>query len=151
MKCAILAVALAIVPSTAWAYPTSVVFSPREREAPGEDRAIARVVPEAERQAPVRAERFGAGAREAVMAAYESPLAFDRVGLVGDFFGGVSEVSDVYLGATLALSSMTTCALGAFLDNNRGAPDTRFDGVFGYITASFDATKLFAQPSAATH
>jgi hypothetical protein len=94
---------------------------------------------------------FTAGARQAVMAAYESPLALDKVGLVGDYFGGLSEVSDVYLGATVALSSTTTFALGAFLDNDRSTPATRYDGLFAYLTASVDVIKLFSQAPPSTH
>jgi len=88
---------------------------------------------------------FASGAHQAVMAAYESPLVLDRIGFVADYFGGVSEVSDVYLGVTLALSTKTTIAVGTFFDNDRSTLATRYDGLFAYLTKSFDATKLFSK------
>jgi hypothetical protein len=86
---------------------------------------------------------FTTGAKQAVMAAYESPLLFDRIGFVADYFGGVSEVSDLYTGVTLSLSANTTVALGAFFDNDRTAATGKYDGMFAYLTKNFDATKLF--------
>ena len=89
---------------------------------------------------------FQSGAREALMAAYETPLILNRIGFVVDYFGGSSEVSDTYAGATLSLSSNTTSAAGAYFDNDRSVYATTYDGFFAYLTKNFDATKLFSQP-----
>jgi len=86
---------------------------------------------------------FTTGAKQALMAAYESPLLFDRLGFVADYFGGVSEVSNLYTGVTLALSARTTVALGAFFDNDRTTATGKYDGMFAYLTKNFDATKIF--------
>jgi hypothetical protein len=40
---------------------------------------------------------------------------------------------------------MSTVAVGAFLDNGRGAPATTYDGLFAYVTTSFDAAKVFSR------
>jgi hypothetical protein len=88
---------------------------------------------------------FNTGARQAIMAAYESPLVLDRLGFVADYFGGVSEVSDIYLGVTLALSSEATFAVGGFLDTARSDSATRYDGLFAALTYNFDATRLFSK------
>jgi hypothetical protein len=78
--------------------------------------------------------------RSALMAAYETPLLAGRVGLVVDYLGGSSEISDTYIGAVLNISSTTTLGGGAFLANDRtGSPD---DGTYFYLTETFDVTKL---------
>jgi len=76
--------------------------------------------------------------RLAIMAGYESPLLFDRVGLVADHLGGTSEISSTYLGVVFAKSKATTLAVGAFLANDRSVQN---DGAFAYISTSFDYLK----------
>jgi hypothetical protein len=82
--------------------------------------------------------------RSALMACYESPLLLDHVGLAVDYLGGVSEISDTYVGVTLSLSPTTTVAAGAFFDNDRSDPATRNDGFFAYLTTGFNVGTLFA-------
>lgn len=81
--------------------------------------------------------------RFALMAAYESPLLWDRVGLQIDHLGGTSEISDTYAGVTLTLSNTATVAAGAFLANDRNSPT---DGFFCYVTESLDLLTLSAKP-----
>lgn len=76
--------------------------------------------------------------RALLMAAYESPMAWNRVGLMIDHLGGVSEISSTYIGPTVTLTDEVSVAAGAFLSNDR---DTPYDGVFGMITVGFDARK----------
>lgn len=85
--------------------------------------------------------------RSALMACYESPQLFNRVGLAVDYLGGTSEISDTYLGVTLALTPVTTVSAGAFLDNDRAVRATTYDGVFAYLTTGFNVTKLFSKSS----
>jgi hypothetical protein len=47
---------------------------------------------------------------------------------------------------TLALSTQATFALGAFLDDARSTPATRYDGLFGYLSDTFDVAKVFSKP-----
>jgi hypothetical protein len=88
---------------------------------------------------------FATSALQAIMTGYETPLLLDRLGLVADYFGGVSEVSDVYVGAVLSLWGGAALGLGAFLDNDRSAATGQIDGLFATLTDSFDATKLFSK------
>jgi hypothetical protein len=77
------------------------------------------------------------------MACYESPLLLDHVGLALDYLGGVSEISDTYLGVTLSLTSVTTVSAGVFLDNDRSVAASTYDGVYAYLTTGYDVAKLF--------
>jgi hypothetical protein len=78
--------------------------------------------------------------RSALMAAYETPLINGRFGLVLDYLGGTSEISDTYVGAVLNITSTTALAAGAFIANDRtNAPN---DGAFFSLAETFDITKL---------
>jgi hypothetical protein len=78
--------------------------------------------------------------RSALMAAYESPLIAGRLGLVLDYLGGASEISDTYVGVVLNVTSTTAVGAGAFIANDRtNAPN---DGAFFELTETFDVTKL---------
>ena len=81
--------------------------------------------------------------RSAIMACYESPLLFDRVGLAIDYLGGASEISDTYAGVTLSLTPTTTVSAGAFIDNDPGIAATTYDGFYAYLTTGFNIAKLF--------
>jgi hypothetical protein len=67
------------------------------------------------------------------------------VGLAIDYLGGVGEISDTYVGVTLALSPVTTVSAGAFFDNDRSVAATTYDGVFVYLTTGFNVGKLFSK------
>jgi len=85
--------------------------------------------------------------RSALIACYESPQLFDRVGLAVDSLGGSSEISDTYVGVTLALTPTTTVSAGAFFDNDRAVRFTTYDGVFAYLTMGFNVAKLLGKSS----
>jgi hypothetical protein len=87
-------------------------------------------------------------ARSAWMACYESPQLFDRVGLAVDYLGGSSEISDTYVGVTLALTPTTTVSAGSFFDNDRAVRSATYDGVFVYLTTGVNVAKLFGKSSA---
>lgn len=78
---------------------------------------------------------FRSGAMFALMAAYESPLAWKKLGAVVDHFGGVSEVSSTYLGGVYAIHDTTTLGAGYYLSNDR---KNAYDGFYAYLTASFE-------------
>lgn len=84
------------------------------------------------------------GSRSALMAGYESPLLLKHIGCVLDYLGGTSEISSVYMGATLTPIDNVTLAAGAFLANDRSTGSN--DGFFGYVTVSFDVTHLGGNP-----
>lgn len=78
--------------------------------------------------------------RSALMAAYESPLIAGRLGFMIDYLGGVSEISDTYVGAILNVTNTTTLGAGAFIANDRsGSPN---DGAFFDLQETFDVAKL---------
>jgi hypothetical protein len=78
--------------------------------------------------------------RSSLMVAYESPLVRGRLGLVVDYLGGTSEISDTYVGAVLNITSTTALGAGAFFANDRsGSPN---DGAFFDLVETFDVTKL---------
>lgn len=81
--------------------------------------------------------------RVALMAAYETPEIAQRLGFVIDHFGGTSEVSNTYMGATLHLLAATKLAAGAFIASERSEPATTYDGFFASIMVNFDALELF--------
>ena len=81
---------------------------------------------------------FQENSRVAPLLAYESPILAKRLGFVADYLGGASEISDLYLGATWAVSGTTTFAAGAFVSNDRANAS---DGFFTSLNAAFDLTK----------
>lgn len=78
--------------------------------------------------------------RSALLAAYETPLIAGRLGLMLDYLGGTSEISDTYLGAVLNLTGAAAVGAGGFLANDRA--NSPNDGVFFYLTETLEVTKL---------
>lgn len=81
--------------------------------------------------------------RFALMLAYESPLIARRLGFAIDYFGGTSELSSTYIGATLVITDSTRITAGGYLSNERSNPTTTSDGFFASLTVTFDALTLF--------
>lgn len=78
------------------------------------------------------------GTRLGVLLAYESPMLKDRVGLVVDHLGGGSEISSTYVGASIMVSGPTYFMVGGFFANDRRAPASTYDGLFGALTTTLD-------------
>jgi hypothetical protein len=78
--------------------------------------------------------------RSALMAAYETPLIWDRWGFMVEYLGGSSEISDTYIGTVLNLSNTTSIAGGAFISNDRTAPAN--DGAYFTLSKAFDIIRL---------